>query len=443
MVALLANSDKQNGMQDADDNDSTRVVADVSGPSSGPVHPGTCTIAPGDVLGDRYRIIEHIGKGGMGDVVLAEHIAIGRKVAIKTLHGDFLKDPEIARRFLHEARTASQIRHPNVVDITDFGHTDRGAPFFVMELLEGEDLRALLAREQTLAWPRVCAIVLQICRALTAAHAHGVIHRDMKPDNVYIIHNPDTTEEVVKVLDFGIAKTTTPANATAASDSHEVTRTGVLLGTPHYMSPEQAQDEPLDPRSDIYAVGVLLYRMTTGTVPFRGKSFMKVLSQHLGSPPPPPRTLAPDLDPTHEQIILQCLAKQPEDRYPSAEALAAALAATLDTTQTAIRATPTPAPKRRRLLVAGTLVLGAGLLVLADAWRPATPTPPVTTPVATPATVQEPPSEPPQSPRRTRICTRPRPRTRLRILDQRRASQRTSTRTRYADQQPVHQTRKI
>ncbi|MCA9657422.1 MAG: serine/threonine protein kinase, partial [Myxococcales bacterium] len=266
------------------------------------------TVLPGEVLGDRYRVIERLGKGGMGEVYLAEHIAIGRKVAIKTLSGDFHERPELARRFLQEARTASKVRHPNIVDITDFGHTELGGPFFVMELLEGEDLKTRLRRERTLPWPEVVRITTQICAALTAAHAHGVVHRDMKPDNVFLIQQGD--DEQIKVLDFGIAK------ITAGDEAGDATRTGVLLGTPHYMSPEQAQDDPLDARSDIYSLGVLLFRMVTGRLPFRGKSFMKVLGQHMTDAPPSPLEFAPEgtIGAAQERLILTCLAKRPEDR---------------------------------------------------------------------------------------------------------------------------------
>ncbi|HRI09179.1 MAG TPA: serine/threonine-protein kinase, partial [Nannocystaceae bacterium] len=290
--------------------DATRVSEESSTDSLG-VPSAPSTVHPGEVLADRYRIIDRLGKGGMGEVHLAEHVAIGRHVAVKTLSGAFHERPELARRFLQEARTASQVRHPNIVDITDFGHTERGAPFFVMELLEGEDLKTLLKRERTLPWERITAITSQICAALDAAHARGVIHRDLKPDNVFLVRYGEV--EHVKVLDFGIAK--------VLSDQPvgEATRTGVLLGTPHYMSPEQASDDALDARSDVYAMGVLLYRMTTGRIPFRGNSFMKVLGQQIHEAPPAPREVAPPgtITSAQEAIILKCLAKKPDDRYPS------------------------------------------------------------------------------------------------------------------------------
>ena len=279
------------------------------------------TIREGEVLGDRYRVIRRLGKGGMGEVFLAEHIAIGRMVAIKTLSATQQDKPDLARRFMQEARTASKVRHANIVDITDFGHTEAGAPFFVMEYLEGQDLKTLLRHEGALAWPRAREIALQICAALGAAHAQGVVHRDLKPDNVFLMRQGDA--EVVKVLDFGIAKSIT------SDEPQETTQTGVLLGTPEYMSPEQAQDLPLDARSDIYAAGVILYRMLTGRVPFQAKAFMTVLARHIQEPPQPPSQVDPTrpVSPGQERVILRCLAKRPEDRYQSAAELAAALRA--------------------------------------------------------------------------------------------------------------------
>ena len=316
-------------------------------------------IRAGEVLGDRYRVLERLGKGGMGEVHLAEHIAIGRRVAVKTLSGDFRERPELARRFLQEARTASRVRHPNIVDITDFGHTDLGAPFFVMELLEGEELKVLLRREKTLPWDRVCSIGIQICAALTAAHTQGVVHRDMKPDNVFLIRQDDA--ELVKVLDFGIAKITD-------EETGDATRTGVLLGTPHYMSPEQAQDDPLDARSDIYSMGVLLFRMVTGRVPFRGKSFMKVLGMHMQQPPPNPSDFAPEggLSAEGEALILKCLAKDPADRYQSAEALAAALRGTQEASLAPGSVVlPVETSSRSWALIAGLGVVSLGGVFLA------------------------------------------------------------------------------
>ncbi|MFY0539615.1 protein kinase domain-containing protein [Nannocystis pusilla] len=298
----------------------TRMSGSNSSSFSHPPVPAPATIHEGEVLADRYRVYHRLGKGGMGEVYLAEHMDIGRKVAIKTLNAHLQDKPEIADRFMQEARTSSRVRHSNIVDITDFGKTDHGAPFFVMEYLEGEDLKSVLKRERVLPWERARDIILQVCAALAAAHAHGVVHRDLKPDNIYLIRQGD--QELVKVLDFGIAKVISEAG-------DEMTQTGVLLGTPEYMSPEQAQEQPLDGRSDIYAMGVLMFRMFTGRLPFRAKAFMAVLGMHMQQPPPRPS----EVDPNHavserqEAVILRCLEKKPEDRYQTADELAAAIRA--------------------------------------------------------------------------------------------------------------------
>lgn len=279
------------------------------------------SVREGDVLADRYRVSKRIGKGGMGEVYLAEHIAIGRQVAIKILLANLQEKPDLARRFLQEARTASKLRHPNVVDIIDFGHVDPRTPFFAMEYLDGQDLKSVVKAEKQLKWPRVRDIALQICAGLAVAHQQGFIHRDLKPDNVYLIRDEQGREQV-KILDFGIAKI-------ISDEAHDTTQTGVLLGTPEYMSPEQAQDQPLDARSDIYALGVILYRMLVGRVPFQSKAFMTVLAKHIQEAPMPPHQAAPEagISPAQEAVILKCLAKKPEDRYQSADALAAALRA--------------------------------------------------------------------------------------------------------------------
>jgi hypothetical protein len=327
-----------------------------AGDSMGNTGEPTPTIVEGEVLAERYRIHSRLGKGGMGEVFLARHIAIGRMVAIKTLGREMRERPGIAQRFLREAQTSSMVRHPNVVDILDFGHTERGAPFFVMEHLEGEDLKGVLKRERVLSWDRACAIMTQVCAGLAAAHAQNVIHRDLKPDNIFLVTQDG--REVVKVLDFGIAKI---VSGDALGDA---TQTGVLLGTPEYMSPEQARDEPLDARSDIYACGVMLFRMLTGRLPFRAKSFMAVLSMHLQDAPPRPRELDPpsQITAAQEAVILRCLAKARDDRYASAEALGQAMrAAGQDLAPAPVAPVTAPAAAvRRQLWLLGGL---GGLLV--------------------------------------------------------------------------------
>ncbi|MFZ6183897.1 protein kinase domain-containing protein [Nannocystis pusilla] len=381
----------------------TRMSGSNSSSFSHPPVPAPATIHEGEVLADRYRVHHRLGKGGMGEVYLAEHMDIGRKVAIKTLNAHLQDKPEIADRFMQEARTSSRVRHSNIVDITDFGKTDHGAPFFVMEYLEGEDLKSVLKRERVLPWERARDIILQVCAALAAAHAHGVVHRDLKPDNIYLIRQGD--QELVKVLDFGIAKVISEAG-------DEMTQTGVLLGTPEYMSPEQAQEQPLDGRSDIYAMGVLMFRMFTGRLPFRAKAFMAVLGMHMQQPPPRPS----EVDPSHpvserqEAVILRCLEKKPEDRYQTADELAAAIRAIDAAGAFDIHFEVVPAPPPRRLL--GPALAAVGLAALVGlgvflAVRPPAPQdmPEQAAPSLAAAPAAEPAPPPPATPKAPRETT--------------------------------------
>jgi serine/threonine protein kinase len=242
-------------------------------------------------LMDRYTILKKLGEGGMGAVYLATHNLLEKQVALKVLHGEFARKPDLVERFMQEAKAASRIRHENVIDISDFGATPEGLVFFAMELLKGHDLHDEIARARVggnlLPWSRTKRIFLQICGALSAAHAKGIVHRDLKPENVYLIEfvgDPD----FVKLLDFGIAKLT----ETAEEGGRKLTKTGMLFGTPEYMSPEQARGEQVDHRVDIYAMGCILFQLVTNRVPFEADNFMGVLSMHLTEPPP---SIAPEV----------------------------------------------------------------------------------------------------------------------------------------------------
>ncbi|WAS95853.1 serine/threonine protein kinase [Nannocystis punicea] len=378
----------------------TRMSGSNSSSFSHPPAPAPATIHEGEVLADRYRVHHRLGKGGMGEVYLAEHMDIGRKVAIKTLNAHLQDKPEIAERFMQEARTSSRVRHSNIVDITDFGKTDHGAPFFVMEYLEGEDLKSVLKRERVLPWERARDIILQVCAALAAAHAHGLVHRDLKPDNIYLIRQGE--QELVKVLDFGIAKIISEAG-------DEMTQTGVLLGTPEYMSPEQAQDEPLDGRSDIYAMGVLMFRMFTGRLPFRAKAFMAVLGMHMQQPPPRPS----EVDPNHpvserqEAIILRCLAKKPEDRFQSADELAAAIRAIDAAGAFDIHFEMVQAPPPRRILGPALAAVGLAAVVGLGVFLAVRPPAPQDMPDGPAPSLAAAPAEPPASAVEPTIATPP------------------------------------
>jgi len=264
----------------------------------------------GRTIGDRYRILGRIGEGGMGTVYLCEHVALGKRMAVKVLRPEFSQDEELLRRFQHEARAASQIGQENIIDVFDFGHTPEGSAYFVMEALEGESLARLLHRDQAVALPRALPILMQICRALGAAHQRGIVHRDLKPENVFITRHEDGSD-FVKVLDFGISK------SAVSSDGKRVTRAGSIIGTPEYMSPEQAAATSVDHRSDIYAFGVLAYETLTGRLPFQGETPLATLLKHQSEAPISPRRWRPELPVEVETLVLRALVKKPEGRQQS------------------------------------------------------------------------------------------------------------------------------
>lgn len=237
----------------------------------------------GSLAAGRYRLVRLLGEGGMGRVYLAEHEAIQKKVALKVLRNEFSARTEIVTRFQQEAISASRIKHPNVLDVFDFGQLEDGSFFLAMEFLEGNDLADELSRVHQVHPRRAVRVAVQVCRALGAAHSRGVIHRDMKPENVFLIGDP--TAPFVKLLDFGISK---QQNGTAA-----LTRTGMIIGTPAYMAPEQARGAHVDHRVDIYAVGAILYRALTGRCPFEAEDPPAVLTAVLTAEPVRPRTLVP------------------------------------------------------------------------------------------------------------------------------------------------------
>jgi len=278
------------------------------------------TLAAGTILADRYRIDALIGEGGMGDVYRAQHLTIDKPVAIKVLAPEQIRRSRIVSRFLQEARAASRIRHDNVVDITDFGDSD-GLVFFVMEFLDGEDLSRLLKREGRLPWSRARGIILQILDGLGAAHRAGIVHRDIKPHNC-VMTQREGRVDFVKIIDFGIAKLRDNGGS-----GEQLTRTGAIVGTAEYMSPEQGSGAEIDGRSDLYSVGVILYRMLTGQVPFAGSNAMAVLYQHIHGTLRPPSTACPDagIGPELDALTMRALAKNRDQRFADAEEFAAAV----------------------------------------------------------------------------------------------------------------------
>ena len=273
----------------------------------------------GQVLDGRYRIERMLGEGGMGIVYKGVHTTLGKALAIKVLRPEVSKNEEILQRFRQEAQSASQIGNPHIIDISDFGTLPDGSTYFVMEFLTGKSLTAALC-ETKFSSARTIHVIKQLAGALGAAHEIGIVHRDLKPDNVQLIERGGQ-KDFVKVLDFGIAK--------VGGSTSKLTQAGQVFGTPHYMSPEQCAGTNVDHRTDIYALGVMLYEMACGKVPFDADNLMGILTKHLYENAIPPRELSPpvDVSPALEAIILKCLQKKPDARYQSMSELAADLEA--------------------------------------------------------------------------------------------------------------------
>ena len=273
----------------------------------------------GQVLDGRYKIEKLLGEGGMGIVYKGVHTTLGKSLAIKVLRPEVSKNEEILQRFRQEAQSASQIGNPHIIDISDFGTLPDGSTYFVMEFLTGKSLTAALA-EGKFSVARTINVMRQLCGALGAAHEIGIVHRDLKPDNVQLVERGGQ-KDFVKVLDFGIAK--------VGGSTSKLTQAGQVFGTPHYMSPEQCAGTNVDHRTDIYAVGVMLYEMACGKVPFDADNLMGILTKHLYENPIAPHELAPpvDVSPALEAIILKCLQKKADVRYQTMAELAADLEA--------------------------------------------------------------------------------------------------------------------
>ena len=273
-----------------------------------------CVGMIGEVFGN-YRVTAKLGEGGMGAVYLAEHPSIGRKVAVKMIRAAFSDDPETLRRFVREARSTANLRHPALVDVMDYGvHEKTGSAYIIMEYLEGESLDARLEREGRLTPVQAAAIARHIALGMAAAHRAGIIHRDLKPGNVHLIADPDRPGiDVVKVLDFGIAKLATNDTGTGPT-----TRTDVLLGTPRYMAPEQCRGGGmLDHRADIYSLGCLLYEALAGRPPFAYQWPGELIAAHLGEMPAPLRAFVPAIPEGLESTVMRAIAKDPSHRQPT------------------------------------------------------------------------------------------------------------------------------
>ncbi|HEY0135070.1 MAG TPA: serine/threonine-protein kinase, partial [Nannocystis sp.] len=291
-------------------------------------------LAPGTLLGGRYRIVRLLAEGGMGVVYEGEHLDLGRRVAIKTLLSELQDQPRLIQRFIREARATCMISHPNVVSVLDIDQTPDGLVFFVMEYLEGEDVSQVLEREGAIAWDRARRIALQVCEALGAAHDRGVVHRDLKPSNCFLVRD-ENGDERVKVLDFGIAKVLESSAPRAGSRGPGTgrdlrwlrTSTGEVFGTLAYMAPEHLNGDLHDHHVDIYAIGVILHEMLTGAPPFSPDVPGTFIQQVLFEPPTPPSQLAPHagIPPDLDYVVMRALEKRPNDRFASMDELAATL----------------------------------------------------------------------------------------------------------------------
>jgi serine/threonine protein kinase len=287
----------------------------------------TTELSSGAVLRGKYQILAKLGEGGMGVVYKVRHVHFDEVFAIKVVSPSLLADSGFQQRFRTEALLMRRLDHANAVRVQDYDETEDGRPFMVMEYVEGMGLEHIMAQEAVFGIPRALRITMQVCEALGAAHKLGVVHRDIKPSNILVMQRPDGTDHV-KVLDFGVAKVMEGSGVQAAS----VTRTGFVVGTPDYMSPEQAQGlrgDLLDGRSDLYSLGVVLFQLLTGRLPFSADTPVMVLLAHMQQKPPNPRELR-DIPGPLSSLVLRALEKEPALRFPSAEAMRDALKSVLD-----------------------------------------------------------------------------------------------------------------
>jgi serine/threonine protein kinase len=327
-------------------------------------------LSPGDVLEGKYEIVREVGRGAMGVVYEAIHKALGRRVAVKTLLEEMSANVQLGERFEREARAASAIGHPHIVDVFDLGRTQDGLLFMVMELLDGESLADIIKRTPRLPIPLATHLMVQVLSGLSAAHKNGIVHRDLKPDNIFVL-NSEERPNFVKIVDFGISKILvprTPGGAVTVKGSG--TMVGSILGTPLYMSPEQAigQVTAIDHRADIYSAGVVLYEMLCGRTPFEGEGYAQILGGLLEGKYPPPRNLRPEIPQMLETAIVRALDRDIENRFPSAAAMREAISGG------AAEVTPGPIilsasvgdPLRISLAEAGSPALGSAAIALLE-----------------------------------------------------------------------------
>ena len=420
---ILAAIDRQNGGDAGGDAGRLREE-----PLDGRIADQLTAYDTGKVLGtviDRWRILRKIGEGGMGRVFEAEHQEIGRKVAIKILRPVYSHTPEVVARFRMEARAASKIGHPNIIEITDSNTTVDGSFYFVMELLEGKDLADRLQNEGKLPVDESLIVAQQVAQALAAAHGHNIIHRDLKPENIYLI-NRDGNPNFVKVLDFGIAKS-------LEEEKYRLTQPGLAMGTPEYMAPEQAAGKGSDARSDIYSLGAILYEMLAGHAPVDGENLMEILMRKATEDPVDLASVRPDVPPSVARLVMKALSRLPESRPQTMADFAAELGQCLQRIRDGVIEPPSPPSKpvmgprsqpdllktldrdeerrgNRRLI--GWAVLSGGVLGLLGAAYFALTPPPVRPVTGGPGPVVTPPTGPATGPATgPGVGTRPNPNT--------------------------------
>ena len=341
----------------------------------------------GLTLDGKYRLDSIIGRGGMGSIYKATHLMLDKTVAVKLINPELAPTPDVVRRFQREARAASQLNHPNIAATFDLGQTSNGTLYLAMELISGQSLKDTIRSGGPMAPARIIRILEQVAGALAAAHAHGIVHRDLKPQNIMLTQTPDGGE-VAKLLDFGIAKT-------FEDGATQLTTTGLVLGTPQYMSPEQAAGRPIDGRSDLYSLGIILFEMLVGEVPFNDPSTPAVLVKHLTEPAPPPSARRPDLaiPSALEAVALRCLEKDPGARFQNAtefaNALGHAMATPASSAATVIVAPPRETPTQRTAKIATPTVSAPPVAPVqpAAAPPPAPPSPAAAASVPAPASV--------------------------------------------------------
>jgi serine/threonine-protein kinase len=349
----------------------------------------------------RYRILAELSSGGMGEVYRAQHELLGKPVAMKLLRPELTGDPHQVTRFLNEAKAASAIQHPGIIRVDDFGTTDDGRSYLVMEFLEGETLGAHIRKLGKLDDKEATQLATGIASALQAAHAKGIYHRDLKPDNIFLVRDPDALLGVrPKILDFGIAKLT---------DVTGQTQTGALIGTPLYMAPEQARSAAhVDHRADLYSLGCILYEMVVGEPPFLAAGAGELIALHMFEAPTPPRERVPTIKAELEGVILRLLEKEPADRFHNAADVISALAGASHAAPpkkrlrrtSALIAPAAPLPNRLPFIAGGILVAivgGIGFLVTRSS-SPARQPAPAPPPPPAPAIVVDQPVEPPPTP---------------------------------------------